>query len=565
VQKQRLLSIAVAALAFAACESSILAPTPGVARPNGESPIPTDPVTPPTDPTPPPPPPEFAPAPVTARVILPWQYVNAVRDLLGPTAAALVTPPPPMVLNGFASIGAAQLSITNAAVTAYEDSAFKAAAAGLAYDPTIIPCAPTGPADQSCYTKLVQTFGRRAFRRTVTADEVTRWVAVGVEAGNAYSNFTDGARHIIAGMLQSPNFLYLPETGAPDPSHPGWKKLTGLEMASRLSFLLNGTLPDGQLLAAAEAGELDTADGVRNQALRLIARPEAIEATQHFFSELLDLEKVKLLSKDQTSFPGFNAQVAASMAEETRQLIQDIVFNQAGDVRGLFDAPYTFVDARLNAYYGLGATVPSDGSFVKVQLPQTSLRGGLLGQGAFLSLNAHPASTSPTHRGKFVRERFLCQTVGAPPNNVNTSFPEDPPGQPRTMKEKLMAHRQNTACAGCHAMMDDIGLGLENFDATGRYREQDVGKPIDANSNLDGKPFAGARELGTLVRSSPSATMCLVKSLFRFSAGHVDQPTEIRPMLAAHDAFAAAGYRFDTAIIEIVASDAFRYAGEVTP
>lgn len=554
-------SLALAAALLAGCDSAILDPAPGVARPGVPGqPLPNDPIAPPP-PQPPPPPPEFSPAPVTARVLLPWQYVNAVRDLLGPTAAAQVTPPPAMVLNGFASIGAAQLSITSAAAAAYETSAHRAATAGLAYNPSIIPCAPTGATDQACYQQLVQAFGRRAFRRAVTPAEVARWAQVGVEAGTAYGTFQDGARHILAGMLMSPSFLYLPEVGAPDPEHPGWKKLTGLELASRLSFLLTGTLPDEELLTAAESGALDTAAGVRAQAQRLIALPAAVEATSHFFDELLDLGKVRELSKDLATYPGFDAQLAEALAEETQRLIQDIVFVKGGDVRSLFDAPYTFVNARLNEHYGFGAAVPADGRFVRVDLPPASRRGGILGQGAFLALNAHPVSTSPTHRGKFVRERLLCHPVGAPPNNVNTSFPEDPPNQPRTMKEKLTAHRENASCAGCHVLMDDIGLGLENFDAVGRYREVEVGKPIDAASNLDGKPFTGARELGALVREAPTATLCLVKSLFRFSAGHVDQPSELRPMLAAHEAFAASGYRFDTAIIELVASDAFRYAG----
>ena len=509
--------------------------------------------------------PDFAPAGGGMRVMLGWQYRNVVTSLLGAAAGAVVTPPPDVSVNGFQSVGAAQLAMSSTSIGLYEASAMKAAEAAVAAVASstsgrmaLVGCVPKTSTDAACFETFVKTFGRKAWRRSLTADEVSTWKAVGVKAGAAYSDFQKGLVYVISGMLQSPHFIYQVEVGEDDGT--GKFKLTGEELASRLSFFLTGNAPDEALLAAAESGDLDSAAGVRIQAERLIDSSADHTATRALFSEMLELEELESLSKDKATFPRYSATLGHSMREETERFIEEVLWTQEGDVRDLFDANYTFVDKALAGIYGVPA--PASG-FAKVELPAASGRAGLFSQASFLSLRAYPVDTSPTHRGKFIRERMLCQPVAAPPVGVDTTLDAAEPGTgPVTMRERLQQHQNNPSCAGCHVLMDNMGLALENFDALGQYRELDQGQPIDASGNLDDVgTFTGAVELGKVLREDPRIVQCLARTFFRFATGHVEVTGEKRPLKVIDDAFRESGYRVKPLLVEIAASDAFRYVG----
>jgi len=349
--------------------------------------------------------------------------------------------------------------------------------------------------------------------------------------------------------------LYLIEIGEADGGGQGRLRLSGYEVASRLAFFLTGSTPGEELLSAAEAGELDTADGIRAWARALLAQPTAREAIARIFDELLQLRELSQLTKDPRVFPSFNPALAAAMREETQQLLASLIWDEAGDFRRFFDADYTFVNRDLASLYGLGDGPPT--GFAQVSLPEDGMRGGFLGQASFLSLMAHPATTSPTLRGKFVREKLLCENIPPPPPDVDTNLPNT---EGMTMRQKLMAHRQNPSCAGCHVLMDDIGLGLENFDAIGAFRTSDSGQPVDASSTLDELgSFTGARELGLLLGADWRGTHCLARNLFRAATGHVDGLGESGPLNLADDRFGASGFRLQELLVEIAASDAFRF------
>ncbi len=507
--------------------------------------------------------PPFQPAPVTLRVLLGWQYRNAVGALLGAEAANAVEPPPDSAINGFDSIGASQLALSPIAIEKYESSALRAAKAALsntAGRSALIGCTPASTVDESCLRAFLTRFGRRAWRRPLSETEVATWVTVGRNAATAYRDFYRGAEFAVAGLLQSPHFIYMVEVGQPDLTHPGRRKLTGLEIATRLSFFLSGTTPSEELLAAAERGELDTREGVRAQAQQLVSRPEAREALARFFDEYLRLREMPGRAKDSTLFPFFTPALASGMREETQRFLTDLVWERNGDFRDMFDADYTFVNKDLATLYGL-ANVPAAG-FTRITLPPETGRGGVLGQASLLSLLSYPATTSPTQRGKFVRERLLCQPISAPPAGVVPSFPEPQPGEaPKTMREKLVEHQKNPSCSGCHMLMDPIGLGLENFDPVGRFRASDRGAPIDPVSTFDQfGTFQSPRELGRLLRQHERTVPCFVRNLFRMATGHVEGVGETAPMVALDAAFAASGYRVRELLMEIVSSDAFRYA-----
>lgn len=503
-------------------------------------------------------PPPFEPAVLKTRLLLGSEYKAAIRDVFGTAAANAVTPPPDAAINGLTAIGAASLSVSTATQTIYERNAFLAVQAALATPAArskLIPCTPTKANDTACFTTVLDATGKRLFRRPLTADERATWLKVAGDAATAYATFDGGVEFMLAGLLQSPNFLYRPELGVPNPERPGEVKLTGYELATRLSFFLSGSTPSDALLLAAEAGELDTPAGLRTQAQKALAAPGASTASTDFFGELLGQGGLASMAKDPIAFPAYRPAMAAAMREETRFFLEDVLFVKNLDVRALFDADFTYVDANLAPLYGLA---PPASGFARVQLPAGQPRSGLLTQTAFLSLMAHPSSTSPTHRGKFVRERLLCETVAAPPENVSTTIPPGNPNMPKTLRQKLSEHMTNNGCRACHASMDPIGFGFENFDGLAVYRTTELGLPIDATGTLDGKAFTDARGLGQVLKADPRVMKCLTRTLFRHAAGHVDLPSEGRPLAAAHEAFVASGYKYQSLLVELIASDAFR-------
>jgi hypothetical protein len=502
-----------------------------------------------------------------ARLLLKGQVQRSVEDLLGPAAAAAMELPDDVPLNGFSAIGASQLVPGPAAVTAWELSAQAAAEAAFADGPParLVPCAPSAPDDAACLSAFVRTFGRRAFRRPVTDAEVATWVALGQQAGRAYGRFDRAAQFVVAGMLQSPAFLYLAEVGEPDPSNPGRLRLTRYELAARLSYFLAGTTPPDALLAAAEAGALDSPAGIRDEARSLLALASSRRALASFFDELFDLPRLLRIAKDPATYPAFSPALAEAMREETQRFLLDLV-DRGADFRDFLDADQSWVNPDLAKLYGI-ADVPGTG-FERRTYPASTLRGGVLGQASLLSLGAHPRLTSPTRRGRFVRERLLCQPVPSAPTNVSTAqFSQAEAEGHVTMRERLAVHAGNPLCAGCHLLTDGIGLGLEQYDAIGAFRPDDDGLPIDALSTLDGLgSFEGAKALGTLLRGHPRVMDCLSRNLYRVAVGRLETEGEARPVRAVLEAFERSGFKLEEALVEIAASEGFRLAAqEVSP
>jgi hypothetical protein len=512
--------------------------------------------------------PTFRPAPLRARVLLRGQVLRSVEDLLGAAAAAAMELPEDVPLNGFAAIGASQLVPGPSAVSAWELSAQAAAEAAFAagLPEGLVPCAPSAPDDAACLGQFVRGFGRRAFRRPVTDAEVSTWVAVGQAAGRDYGRFDRAAQYVVAGLLQSPAFLYLAEVGEPDPDAPGRLRLTRYELAARLSYFLAGTTPPDALLAAAEAGALDTPGGLRAQARALLARPSSRRALEAFFDELFDLPRLQRIAKDPATYPLYSPVLAEAMREETQRFLMDLV-DRGADFRDFLDAEGSWVNPDLARLYGI-ADVP-EGGFARRTYPASSLRGGVLGQAAFLSLSAHPRLTSPTRRGRFVRERLLCQPVPSAPSSVSTAqFSQAAAEGHVTMRQRLASHVANPSCAGCHVLMDGIGLGLERYDAIGAWRADDEGLPINAVSTLDGLgTFEGAKALGTLLRGHPRVMDCLTRNLYRVAVGRVETDGEARPVRAVLEAFERSGFKLEEALVEVAASEGFRLAvpQEVSP
>ena len=504
---------------------------------------------------------EFTPAPARLRLLLARQYKGSIAYLLGDAAAAVAETPADSALNGFEAIGASQLALGDAAVDTYEKSARAAAAAA---DPAKLAlhltCTPTGPGDVDCHRTFIKSFGRVAWRRALTAAEVDRYAGVAQDAALAFGSFDAGVEYAVAGLLQSPYFLYQVEIGEPDPNDPAERLLTGEELATRMSFFLLDATPTRELLDLAAQGGLATPEQIRGVAATMLETPAARAALGNFFSEILRLRGLEALPKDPVTFPAWSPGLGGAMRQETLLLLEDIAFTRDADFRDFLDAPYTFVNGPLAALYGLIPAPDQLGdTWQRFDLPDDTKRGGIFGQSGFLAAYAHISSTSPTLRGKFVREIVMCQGMPAPPPGVVTELPQ---GEFATMREKLMQHQVDPSCKGCHLLMDPIGLGLENYDGIGVFRLVENGVTLDTASAIDGLgEFDGARELGAILRDSPDVTRCLVRNLFRHATGHLELSSEQPALVDLDGGFEQSGFRMKELLAELVSSPAFVRVG----
>lgn len=502
------------------------------------------------------------------RRLLSWQYENAIRDILGDEAASVLQPPDDVPLNGFVTVGSATLSLSPVDVEKLEVSAFAAAQAAVhgsaASTQTWRTCAPAAFDDATCASQIIASVGRKIFRRPLASDELTRWSSIASQAAGIYGDFDMGLEYAIAGMLQSPHFVYLVEVGTPvtgtdaaTTADPTAQRLTGFEMAARLSFFLQGTTPSDALLDAAAAGELDTREGVRIWATTLLSstdgRPQ--DAVRRFFEEKLGMGILPTLDRPEQ---GYDAAIKDAMREESLRFIDDVVWTRNADARELFTSDSTFLNDPLATFYGL--PLPGTGAdFTRVTLPNTSKRAGLFTQGAFLSRFAHEFRSAPTLRGKFIRESVLCQAVPAPPDDVNTTLPE-PTSQdvPQTTRDRMGAHVSQESCAGCHVSMDPIGFAYEEFDQVGRFRTHEFGLPVNAATDLDGVVVNGPREMASAIAEYPGVGSCLVRNLFRQGSGHIEDIGEEPSLFLVATSFEDNGFRLQDALLEIAVSDAFR-------
>ncbi|CAN0021385.1 unnamed protein product, partial [Laminaria digitata] len=499
-----------------------------------------------------------APGPAVMMRLTQRQYQNAMESFF-PGALPSPTLEPDTNPYLFFSIGAADTSTSSHGVEQYMESALDITAR-VFDDPDrraeLIGCEPTQITDP-CVDAFITRFGRRVFRRPLSTESAARWRAL-AETIAAQENTLAALETVVAGMLQSPRFLYRMITPPDTPSATGEQPYTSFEMAERLAFFLWNAPPDDLLLDAAQADKLATAQGVREQALRMLDDPRARFATQDFFAQYLDLERLSHVDRDPTLYPGYTDTLPLSMEMEIRLLVDDLVFGRQGDIRELFWARRGYVNAELAALYDVDAPGASAIAFVPVEFDASSSRAGILTLGAFLTMNAHPTETSPTLRGKYLRERVLCDTIPPPPDDIDLNL--EPEGaEPKTLRERLVEHREDPACRGCHMLTDPPGFLFEHFDSVGRYRDQVDGYPVDATGEMFDTQLANATELAPLLANDPRVSICMTRQLYRHAQGRLEAEGEEATILELERTFATHGYRFHELLIALVASDGFRH------
>ena len=505
----------------------------------------------------------YAPGPSVLPRLTADQYYDSLEDVLG---AGLPRPDLEADTNPylFFNVGAASTTLSEVGTARYEEAAH-AIAHAVIDDPsrraTVLGCEPVTPGDR-CTETALGSIGRRLYRRALSAEELARWTAITVELGEG--DALQGLRYALAGLLQAPSFLYRVELGEIDPARPRWRRYTDLEMASRMSFLLWNAGPDDALLDAAAAGRLRDADGVSAEAQRMLEDPRARRAVRAFFAQYFDLGRLDQIGdRDVARYPLFTPTLSRSMRTEVELLIDDVIFTRDADVREIFRNHRTFVNSELAALYEIEAEGATPITFVPVDLPDSGPRAGLLTLGAFLAMNAHPTETSPTLRGKYVRERLLCDLVPPPPPDVVTDIPPPSEAEPRTLRERLELHRVRPDCAACHASIDPPGFLFEGFDSIGAVRALDHGIPVDTSGALDDMPLSDGRDLGELLSTDPRVSMCITRQLFRHATGRLETDSEELAIRELAADFLAGGSRFLDLLLALVTSDAFRTVEDV--
>ena len=500
------------------------------------------------------PPPPFEPAAAVMPRLTATQYRNTLDDLFG---EGLPRTPVEADTNPylFYSIGATQTEVSARGVEQYAEAAFivaEAVFASIERRNRVLGCIPRALGSE-CLEAFVRETGRRIFRAPLTEAEVELWIAVARETGDG--DLVLGAETVLAGMLQSPRFLYRLEVGEPAPG--GGHRYTSWEMAGRLAFLLTNAAPDETLLDAAADGELLDDASLEAHAQRLLDGPRARAAVQDFFAQYLDLERLSDVERDAERYPGYTPRLVRAMETELRLLVDEAVFRRGGDVRRLFSARRGYVNSDLAALYGVEAPGATATAFVPVEFPAEVPRAGVLTLGAFLTMNAHPTETSPTLRGKYVRERVLCMEVPPPPGDIDLNLERDQTDA-RTLRERLEEHRENPACAACHAFIDPPGFLFEHYDSVGRYRDSVDGYEVDSSGDLDGAPLADALDLAGVLADDERLGWCLTRQLYRYANGRLNERGEEAALRDLEQVFAEAGYDFRALLVALVLSEGFR-------
>lgn len=503
------------------------------------------------------------PAPGGIRRQTSSQLQYSIEYLLGSEAAALVEVWDDPQLHGFESIAAAELALSANEVSTLETvitQAIDSSLLDLSHIAKIAPCVMQNPTP-ACYDEVASKLGRVAWRRKVEPDEQARLVAIGNQ-GYAWAPqwgfdaFKTGLKYELSAILQSPNFVYIVEVGEKDGDY---RRLTSGELATRMSFFLVHQTPDVALLDAADAGELANDEGVKKQARRLLATPEARRSVDRFYSELFLIRDLSNLSKDPAKYPQWNSAIARSMQEEMLRFIQDVVWTRNADARELFTSTSTFVDANIAPIYGL--TPPTSGWAAATLKPEHA-RPGILGKAGFLARFAHPNITSPTRRGRFFWEKLLCEEIAPPPPGVEAVLKPDPPTGHVTMKQKLAEHYLDDSCKNCHLKMDSAGLAMENLDSIGQYRANDEGLTLETYFEYGEMKFASVADLGNILAADERATACIVKNFWRQSMGHLETDGEVAALEALTEAFVSSGYKVQEALVEMTVSPGFKLVSE---
>lgn len=505
------------------------------------------------------------PGPSPMRLLSRRQYLNTVQSLVGdvPGVEQALGEAEPA-----SAFGLVQPDVTQVQLERYQSSA-RAIAAWVVGDAKrleqVAPCA-KGVLPADCARNVVTSFGSRAYRAPLTdAADIERHVKL-FDAGAATS-YAHGVELLVQGILQAPRFLYRVEVGTAAKVSEKAVKLSPYELAARLSYALWETPPDAELLRVAASGGLEDAAGASSQLERMLGEGRGQQVVRRFLESWMHVDQIDRVVKSAESYPQFQAaRFKESLKGQARAFFDDLLRNQGGNLQSLFTSQTVFYNDDLGSYYGaqgmttFQSTLKADGT-----------AAGILTLPVVLAVQSKPDQSSPIYRGRFVREVLLCQQLPAPPPDI--------PAAPTVMagvstRERAAQHEVDPSCSGCHALLDQVGFGFENYDALGRYRTEDGGKPIDASGRLVGTrdangPFNGIQELAAKLAASAEVKECVTRQWFRFATDRFEQPVDGCSVKSLGESLDAAGGDLNELPRALVRTDAFLYRrpldSEVTP
>jgi len=444
------------------------------------------------------------------------QYKNTIKDLVGISTVHNKAFAADTHVDGYSN-DAEALLVTGLLSDHYREAAEDL---GGAIDiAEMLDCTPIEGEVTRCAAHGIEDFGLRAFRRPLTSHDLNTylglWAAVAEESG-----FYEGMRWVVKAMLQSPHFLYRSELG--EENSDGTYTLTDWEVASELSYLLWGTMPDDVLFEAAAAGELRTPEQIDAQVQRMMADDRAVSRVSTFFNDWLKLDQLETVSRDD-----IDGDIRDAMAEQTSETVMELA-RQDASLATLLTGTGTWMPEVLANHYGIENTgwIEQDGDKY----------AGLLTHGSILTTYALSDGSSPVHRGVLVRERLLCEELPPPPPNLDASPPAT--DEAGTTREKYEMHSALPECASCHNLIDPIGFGFEHYDHLGRWRADEDGQTIDASGAVDGVAFDGVQDLAATLLDEPRFRACYTESWRRWGFGAEacsDDPGELKLLDPLHE------------------------------
>jgi hypothetical protein len=497
------------------------------------------------------------------------EYDATLRDLVLATKFYSSTfPPDEQGATGGFSNNAASLVVSELLAEGYQRAAEEQAAGALAGLDKLAPtCNRTSMGDAACAKSFIQAFGKKAFRRPLATDEVTRYQNVYTQ-GSTGATYNDGISLVIEAMLQSPHFLYRVEIGTTPAAGATVAPLNQYELASRLSYFVWRSMPDATLFTAADNNQLSSVDQIKAQVDRMMTAPDdknrARLMVTAFHREWLHSTKVLSAPKAATLYPNFTGTLKEDLVREADAFIEDVFWN-SGSLKTLLTASYSFMNANVAKHYGINSVTGTN--FVKTNMDPTQ-RSGYLTLAGFLAGEAGSDQSSPIHRGKFVREQLLCQVVPDPPADLMIKVPDVTPGT--TTRQRFEAHDMVEGCKNCHQYMDPLGYAFESFDAVGLWRTQDQGIAVDTKGQITladaatNGPYDGAVDMANRLANSATVGNCVATMWFRWGIGRQEDTLSA----AKEDAcsvetvqkqFQASGYDMRTLPVAVASTDAFRY------
>lgn len=494
------------------------------------------------------------------------EYARTLRDLFPGVAVPLPDLPDDTIAGGFEN-DARSLGPSDVRVARWEEIAFlygEAIAATPSALAAFLPCAATVTDDASqhaCGEQLLSTFGTRAFRRPLSAEDTARYLAL-FDAQRAEIDLAAAVELTVMALLEAPQFLYRIEPPREVEAPETIATIEPYELASRLSYFLWGTMPDDALFASAAAGTLPSE--IEGQARRMLADPRARDQVIDFHRQWLDFDRILIDEHERRvpeDYPMWGPALRGAVREEQDRFVARTIFEGEGTLRALLLSPETEVNASLAALYGVSGPA-DDATWAPATLPGAE-RAGLLTRAGFLAAHAHAATGSPPLRGVFVTERLLCEPRPSPPPDADLSPPTAAPGAaPRTNRDLFEERTGSGACAGCHTRINGFGYGLEHYDAIGRFRALDRGLAVDASGNVLGTdvdgPYVGAIELSEALAESELVSDCATRQWIRFALGRAPERRDACLLERMEDAFAESGGDVRELMIAIASSPEFQ-------